>query len=42
MFIGENGNGLFWTSAEPPYPVSVPIIELVPANNFENSVGSAI
>ena len=30
MFIGENGNAFFLTAA-PPYPVTLPFIELVPS-----------
>ena len=31
LFIGENGNGFFWTSPSPaPVPLTLEFIELVP------------
>ena len=31
LFIAENCNAFFWTTATPPYPVTLEVIELVPS-----------
>ena len=31
VFIGENGNELFWTTATSPVPLTLEFIELVPS-----------